>query len=288
VLIQKPRPGDFLYDVCNHDQDLQRDCRYQIKDFAEGYLNAIKYSSNSKNLFEVYFPVNRNIFLYGRKSKTQGDITQKNSDIREIGLWKELKGGELDEMQAEDENFYLTIPFFKFLTPEQALKTAQEKGPEAGIKAAHEKQTMVYFGKLLHDMYKGLEYKRDNGFNPVEGGFNPGVLKFSNYTDIFLALHKNDKTQKVRKFWADDYFGFKKSFVEKVTKFIAGEFPNQGEQKEMDNELEKSFAGFVSKLANYDDEGKNQFEGYDAAIKHEFITGKVGSKKTRSDTSYDI
>merc|ERR1712032_780375 len=51
VLIQKPRPGDFLYDVCNHDQDLQRDCRYQIKDFAEGYLNAIKYSSNSKNLF---------------------------------------------------------------------------------------------------------------------------------------------------------------------------------------------------------------------------------------------
>lgn len=218
-----------------------------------------------------------------------GNITQLNSDIREIGLWKELSAsGELDKMQNEDENFYLTIPFFKFLTPEQAMKTSQEKGLDDSIKKAHGKQNMVYFGKLLHDMYKGLDYKRDNGFNPIEGGFNPNIIKFGNYTDVFLSLHRNDKTQKIRKFWADDYFGFKKTFVDKVSKFIVGNFTNQGEQKEMDNELEKSFAGFISKLANFDDESKNQFEGYDNALKHEFITAKIGKKKIRSDTSYDI
>ena len=137
-------------------------------------------------------------------------------------------------------------------------------------------------------MYKGLEYKLENGFNPIEGGFNPNILKFGNFTDVFLSLHRNDKTQKLRKFWVDDYFGFKNSFIEKAKKFIVGNFTNQGEQKKMDAELEKSFAGFVSKLANYDDENKKQFDGFESALKHEFITQKIGYKKIRSDTSFDI
>lgn len=249
----------------------------------------MKFSANSKNLYEVSFPINRNIFLYGRKSRVVGNITETNSGVREISLFKELSGnGEYAKMQKEDENYYLAIPFFKFLTPEKAAKKEQEKALEADIKKAHSKQNLVYIGKLLHDMYKGLEYKMDNGFNPVEGGFNPNILKFGNYTDVFLSLHRNSKTQKIRQFWDDDYFGFKKSFVGKVKKFIVGNFTNQGEQKEMDNELEKSFAGFVSKLANFDDESKKQFDGYDAALKHEFITQKIGHKKIRSDTSYDI
>ena len=85
-----------------------------------------------------------------------------------------------------------------------------------------------------------------------------------------------------------DYFGFKNSFIEKAKKFIVGNFTNQGEQKKMDAELEKSFAGFVSKLANYDDENKKQFDGFESALKHEFITQKIGYKKIRSDTSFDI
>ena len=289
VLIQKPQPGDFLYDVCNHDMDLQRDCRYQLKDFANGFLNAMKFSAESKNLFEVFFPVNRNIFLYGKKPKMFGEITRNNSDVREIGLWKEQTAtGELDKMQNEDENTYLVVPFFKFITPEQAVKSEQEKVLEKSIKQAHTKQSMVYFGKLLHDMYKGLSYKRDNGFNPKEGGFNPNILKFGNYTDVFLALHRNDKTQKIRKFWVDDYFGYKKTFIDKARKFVVGNYINQGKQREMDAELETSFAGFVSKLANYDDESKKQFDGFESALKHNFVKTEIGRKKIRSDTSYDI
>lgn len=249
----------------------------------------MKYSANSKTLYEVFFPVNRNIFLYGKKPKINGVINQKNSGLRELDLWKEqMSSGEYQKMQDENENTYLVIPFFKFMTPEQATKAEQEKVIDNSIKQSHAKQTLVYFGKLLHDMYKGLEYRKDHGFNPIEGGFNPNILKFNNYTDVFLSLHKNDKTQKIRNFWVDDYFGFKKTFIDKAKMFIVGNYTNQGKKQEMDNELEKSFAGFVSKLANYDDENKKQFDGYDSALKHEFISAKVPNKKTRSDTSFDI
>ena len=250
----------------------------------------MKYSADSKEMFDVFFPLNKNIFLYGKKPKFTGVITRNNSDIREIDEWnKQEKTGEIDKMQNEDANTYLIIPFFKFLTPEQATKKEQTKPLEKSIKQAHAKQNMVYFGKLLHDMYKGLTYKLDTGFKPVNGGFNPNILgTFSNFTDVFLSLHRNDKTQKLRKFWDDEYFGFKKTFVDKARKFVVGNYTNQGKKKEMDGELETSFAGFVSKLANYDDENKKQFESYDAALKHDFVKTEVGEKKIRSDTSYDI
>merc|ERR1711957_384706 len=289
VLIQKPQPGDYLYDVCNPDMDLQRDCRYQLKDLSSGFLNSMKYSADSKEMFDVYFPINKNIFLYGKKPKFSGEISRNNSDIREIGEWKKQKAtGELEKMNDEDTNTYLIVPFFNFMTPEKAVKKEQEKVLAKDIKQAHAKQSMVYFGKLLHDMYKGLVYKLDSGFNPIEGGFNPNIIKFGNYTDVFLSLHRNDKTMKLRKFWDDEYFGFKKTFVEKARKYVVGNYTNQGKQKEMDGELETSFAGFISKLSNYDDESKKQFDGYDSALKHDFVKTEIGRKKIRSDTSYDI
>jgi hypothetical protein len=249
----------------------------------------MKYSLESKSLFEVFFPVNKNIFLYGKKPKIFGSITTENSENRELELWKEQTiNGEFEKMQNEEEDNYLVIPFFKFNTPEQAVKSEQLKELDNSIKKAHIKQNMVYIGKLLHDMYKGLEYKMENGFNPIDGGFNPNILKFGNNTDIFLSLHRNEKTQKLRKFWEDKYFGYKKTFIDNLKNYIKGSLINPGQIKEMDSDLDKSFAGFISKLANYDDENKNQFDGYESALKHEFIAVKIGHKKIRSDTSYDI
>lgn len=252
----------------------------------------MKYSSNSKSLFEVSFPLNKKIFFYGKKPKIFGNITQNNSALRENDLWREqISSGEFENLQKEKEDNYLMIPFFKFLTVEHSIKEEQEKELEASLKQAYSKQKLVYFGKLLHDMYKGLENKEDendNGFNPIEGGFNPNILKSNNYTDIFLSLHKNAKTEKIQKFWADEYFGYTKSFVDKVKKFIVGNYTNQGDIETMDKELENSFAGFISKLVNFDDENKKQFDGFDSAMNHLFVKQDIGFNSTRSDTSYDI
>ena len=206
-----------------------------------------------------------------------------------MGIWKEITaGGEFENMQNNEANNFLVIPFFKFNTPELSVRTEQEKELDSAVKQSHRKQNMVYIGKLLHDMYKGLEFKIDNGFNPIEGGFNPNIIKFGNNTDIFLSLHRNDKTQNIRRFWEDKYFGYKNTTVANVKNFINGNLTNPGQIKEMDTDFDRSFVGFISKLANYDDENKNQFDGYDSALQHEFVSVKIGHKKIRSDTSYDI
>lgn len=251
----------------------------------------MKYTTETKSYFDVAFPVNKNIFLYGKKPQIQGFISQNNSNTREMEQMADLeKSGLYDLMQKEEEDTYLAIPFFKFLTVEASVKSEQLKEIDPAMKQTYAKQNMVYIGKLIHDMYKGLEgeYKPENGFNPIEGGFNPNILKFGNNTDIFLSLHRNDKTQKIGKFWSDDYFGFTKDFKKNLKKYLDGTLTNPGEIEKMDQDLGNTFVGFISKLANYDDENKNQFDGYDSAMKHEFVTKKIGDKLIRSDTSYDI
>ena len=65
----------------------------------------MKFSADSKNLFEVFFPINKNIFLYGKKPKISGEITPKNSDVRELNIWKEQQAtGEYEKMQNEEAN----------------------------------------------------------------------------------------------------------------------------------------------------------------------------------------
>ena len=218
VLIQKPKPGDGLSDLCKPDTDIIRICRYMIKDFIKGFLNALSYTSDSKNNFEVSFPVNKFAFYYGRKGKITDQITQQNSGIREILLMDKQRKFDA-EMQNEDDLFYLMIPFFKFFSPETVKK--QEEPVDNAVKLIRTKQTMVYFGKLLLEMYKGLDKEIDNGVNPADGSFNPNLMRFQNNTDVYLLMHKNEKTQKLNNFYADEYMGFSQDYISKVKAYLS-------------------------------------------------------------------
>lgn len=274
-----------MVDLCKHDTDIIRVCRYMIKDFIKGFLNAHSYSINSKNNYEVFFPVNKFAFYYGKKGKIEDKITQENSNIREILIYDKQKTYN-QEMQNEDDLFYLMIPFFKFFSPETVVTQAEEIKKE--ILLMRNKQTMVYFGKLLMDMYKGLNKDRDNGFNPADGTFNPNLLRFQNYTDVFLSMHRNDKTQKLYNFFSDQYMGFTHDYITKLKSFLGGSLVNQQKIKIMDDELANSYSGFISKLVNFDDKNESQFDSIENALNHSFLTSNVDEKNIRSDTSSDL
>jgi len=285
ILIQKPKPGDPFVDLCKFDSDLIRVCRYMIKDFIKGYLNAFIYSINSKNNFELFFLVNKFAFYYGKKGKVTDTVTQANSGIREILVSDKQKQSNV-EMQNEDDFFYLTIPFFKFTSPEGI--TTQMDPVDEPIKLIRNKQTLVYFGKLLVDMYKGLSLDRENGFNAADGSFNPNLLRFQNLTDVYLHMHRNDKTHKYNHFYADPYMGFTKNYLDKLKQFMDGSLSNQQKVKDMDNLLSNTYSGFISKMVNFDDKNEKQFDSLESALNHPFLTANVNEKQIRSDTSFDL
>lgn len=255
-----------------------------VKDFIKGFLNAHLYSVNSNRNFDVYFPVNKYGFYYGKKGKIVDKITQQNSEIREILMMDKQR--PLDsEMQSEDDLFYLMIPFFKFFSPETVKN--QDNPIDPAVKQIQNKQVMVYFGKLLLHMFKSLTPERENGFYPADGSFNPNLIRFDNYTDVYLSLHMNDKTSKYYNFFDDQYMGFTQDYITKLRAFLSGSLLNQQKIKEMDDALVNSYAGFISKLVNFDDKNESQFDSIENALMHPFLTANIADKLIRSDTSYE-
>ena len=255
-----------------------------IKDFIKGFLNAHTYSVNSNRNFDVYFPVNKHGLFYGRKGKIADNITQENSDIREILIMD--KQSPIDqEMQNEDDLFYLMIPFFRFFSPETV--STQDQPVDAAVKNIQNKQTMVYFGKLLLQMYKGLAPERENGFYPADGSFNPNLMRFQNFTEVYLSMHLNHQTGKHYGFFVDNYMGFTQEFISKLRSFMSGALTNQQKTKEMDSALANTYAGFISKLVNFDDKNETQFDTIENALMHVFLTGNINDRSIRSDTSYE-
>lgn len=284
VLIQKPKPGDPFVDLCKRDSDLIRTCRYMIKDFIKGFLNAHSYSVNSNRNFDVYFPVNKYGFYYGKKGKITDRITQQNSEIREILIMDKQRPID-QEMQNENDLFYLMIPFFRFFSPETV--STQDQPVDPAVKLIQNKQTMVYFGKLLLNMYKGLNPQRENGFYPADGSFNPNLIRFQNLTEVYLSMHTDDQTGKHYEFFDDKYMGFTQDYITKLRAFLSGTLINQQKVKEMDESLANSYAGFISKLVNFDDNNESQFDTIESALSHPFLTSNIPDKLIRSDTSYE-
>lgn len=255
------------------------------KDFIKGFLNAHSYSVNSSRNFDVYFPVNKHGFFYGRKGKITDKISQQNSEIREILIVDKQRPFD-QEMQNEDDLFYLMIPFFRFFSPETVA--SQDQPVDAAVKLIQNKQTMVYFGKLLLHMYKGLKSaERESGFYPADGSFNPNLIRFQNHTEVYLSMHTNDETSKNYGFFDDQYMGFTQDYITKLRAFLNGSLINQQKIKEMDDSLANSYAGFISKLVNFDDKNESQFDTIENALRHPFLTANVPEKQVRSDTSYE-
>lgn len=255
-----------------------------IKDFIRGFLNAHAYGVNSNSNFDVYFPVNKYGYYYGKKGKITDKVSQQNSEIREILIMDKQR--PLDqEMQNEDDLFYLMIPYFKFFSPETV--STQDQPVDPAVKLIQNKQTMVYFGKLLLNMFKGLKPERENAFYPADGSFNPNLMRFQNFTEIFLSMHTNDETGKVYSFFEDQYMGFTQDYITKLRAFLSGTLINQQRIKEMDEALANSYAGFISKLVNFDDKNESQFDTIENALNHPFLTSNVPDKMIRSDTSYE-
>jgi hypothetical protein len=254
------------------------------KDFIKGFLNAHLYSVNSNRNFDVYFPVNKHAIYYGKKGKITDKITQQNSQIREILIMD--KQNPIDqEMQNEDDLFYLMIPFFRFFSPETV--STQDKPVDPAVKLIQNKQTMVYFGKLLLNMYKGLAPDRKNGFYPADGSFNPNLMRFQNFTEVYLSMHMNDITGKYYEFFDDHYMGFTQEYITKLRSFLSGSLVNQQKIKEMDESLANSYAGFISKLVNFDDKNESQFDSIENALNHPFLSANVPEQYIRSDTSFE-
>lgn len=229
--------------------------------------------------------VNKNALYFGGKGKTKGTINQDNSQIREILTFDKQKEYYSD-MQNENDWFYLMVPFFKFHSPE-TIK-GQTDLVDNQINLFSGKQIMVYFGKLLTDMYKSFGDELDNGFNPADSSFNPNLLRFNNYTEVFLYLHRNEKTQKLNKFFDDAYMGISNEYTSKLKSYLGGSLTNQQKIKEMDDLLINSYAGFISKLVNFDENHESQFDTFENALKHPFLTGNINENSIRSDTSFEI
>ncbi len=255
-----------------------------VKDFIKGFLNAQLYSSYSTSNFDVYFPVNKHGFYYGKKGKIIDKITQQNSEIREILIMDKQRAID-NEMQTEDDSFYLMIPFFRFFSPETVL--TQDTPLDPAVKLIHNKQTMAYFGKLLLNMYKGLSSERENGFYPADGSFNPNLMRFQNFTEVYLSMHTNDETKKPYGFFVDKYMGFTQEYITNLKEFLSKSLVNQQKLKEMDETLVNTYAGFIFKLVNFDDNNLLQFDSIENALNHPFLTADVSDKLIRSDTSYE-
>lgn len=280
-MLQKPKPGDKLVKICGPDDNMIQICKYMIKDFISGFLNSVLYSNNSKNNFEVNFLVNKFGFYYGKNPKVNGEISETNSLHREVLLYEKIKPLDI-AVQNEDDSFYLMIPFFRFNSPNSINKELEAFD---FVKKNYEyKQMMVYLGKLLIQIYRGMNKDRDNGFNPVDGNFNPNLLRFKNLAEIYLKLHRCPKTQVQKRGYSDKYFGFSTDFILQIEYYLKQESPNPDKLIALDANLKESFAEFISKLVNFDIKNETQFESIESALKHPFIATIVPDEFKRSDT----
>ena len=280
ILFEKPDLGMRLADICHPHCAKERICKYNLKDFAKGFIEGVKYSQKSKLPHDLNFILAQNGFFYGRLPKVH------KSEESTKSMRNNLFNQKLEESNGDAASYFITIPYMKYFSPESIETGGALKNQTQELIQIKNKQLMTFFGKFLTNMYKGLDNSTDVPPPSPEDNFNPTAYSFDNLTDVFLKMN-TDKQGNFTKWRADPYFGIKNDYIGAVEAFLNHELTSSPAQKKMNEMLSGSFFEFISKLMVFDLGNKKQFADFDDLEKHTFLSPTPKINTVRSDTSFD-
>jgi len=278
LLFEKPTAGFKLTEMCTPMCAKDRVCKYMMKDFAKGYIDSYLYSQASSDAFDVNFYLAQNGFFYGKVP------TVKKGLKKQEGLAMFQNNNNQNDNKEDPLKHFVTLAYPKAYSPETVKGPSQNM--TSTIKTVKNKQMMVYFGKFLINMYKGLDNSTNFPAPTPEDNFNPRGFNFKNLTEVYLNLNTG-KNGNFTKFRADEYFGVKPNYVVAVRAFLGKTLTSQKAFKEMDALLKNSFYEFIYKSVMFDPENKKQFEDMNAMLGHKFLANSLKTNQLRSDTSFD-
>jgi hypothetical protein len=279
LLFEKPISGYKLEEICVPHCAKDRICKYMLKDFTNGWLGSVLYSQYSNDKLDVNFLITQKGLFFGKLPKV---IKSKSTQVSMRNLMS--KKTDNDDNEEDHIKHFVILAYPRAFSPEGLVEKDKKIDPK--LKEIKNKQLMTHIGKLLINMYKGLDNSTNVPPPNPDDNFNPSGLNFLNYTDVYLNLN-TEKDGNFSQFRTDEYFGVKSSYVNAVHAFLDHTLTTSKGFTDMDAMLKDSFYEFIFKSVMFDPTSKKQFDTIETMSKHSFLKSLLDINKLRSDTSFD-